>query len=356
MRRAAAALGIFLAVTACGRKGPPVAPERRIPAPVSAFSASVEGRAVLLEWRNPDHRADGTRMKDLVALRVHRREEPERGEPKPAMLVGGRVVGYDQILAIQMAAPAPARVDGGTVIWADSSGLTFGRRYVYVVTAVDSSGRQSQPSERVMVSFHPAPEPPRNLSATPRDREVRLSWSPPAGLVDGTALPGPVAYRILRAESAGMPLLSISPSPVTATDFTDRGVQNERTYYYAVQAISAEPTGSVRSEPSPTVHATPVDLTPPSAPRNLAAVPTETAVRLAWDPSPEEDVSGYLVYRLAVPSEAYTSLTPAPVAGTVFIDRSVERGKTYRYAVTAVDRARPPNESARSAPTVVTVP
>lgn len=345
----------LLALGACGRRGPPSAPELRVPAPVSEFRGGVEGRSIILEWTNPGHRADGTRMRDLTAIHVHRREEPGHGRPKPAILSWGKVVGYDEITAIQLASPAPARLDGGRVRWADGRGLTFGQRYVYVVTALDSIGRQSVPSERVIVTFHPAPQPPEEFRGAPGDREVHLTWRPPSGLIDGTALPQPVAYRVLRATRPGAPLVPISPS-ITTTEFTDRGLDNGRTYTYAVLAVRTDPAGGIRSEPSATVDVTPVDLTPPSAPRNLVAVPSETAVRLAWDRSPEEEVAGYLVYRATLPGGAYVRLTPAAVPGTLFVDREVERGAAYRYAVTAVDRAPRPNESPRSSPTTVTVP
>lgn len=356
MRRAAAIVLGLLALGACGRKGPPVAPERRVPAPVAELRASVEGPSILLEWTNPVQRADGTRIRDLTTLRVHRREEGGDGEPKPAILSWGKVVGYDEIAQIQVAAPAPAQVEGGRVSWADGRGLAPGHRYVYVVTAQDSSGRQSPPSERLAVTFHSAPQPPGELRATPGDSEVRLTWRSPSKLIDGSPVSSPLAYRVLRATSPGRPLQPIAASPLSGTEFTDRPLDNGRTYFYAVQAVRTEPSGSARSEPSATVEAMPVDLTPPSAPRNLSAVPSQTAVRLAWDPSPEEDVAGYLVYRATLPSGAYVRLTPAAIPGPLFIDRNVERGKMYRYAVTAVDRAGPSNESARSAPTGVTVP
>jgi hypothetical protein len=333
-----------------------VAPERRIPAPVSELRVSVEGRSILLEWTNPAQRADGTRLRDLTTLRIHRREEPGQGEPKPAVLSWGKVVGYDEITAIQMAAPEPARVVGRTVRWGDSQGLRAGQRYVYVITAADSIGRQSVPSERRAVVFHPAPRPPEELRAAPGDREVRLTWRPPTLLIDGSPPLQPVGYRLLRAMPPGTPLLPVTATPLTGTEFTDRGLENERTYVYAVQAVRIDLVESVRSEPSATVESTPMDLTPPSAPQNLVAVPSETAVRLAWDPSPEEDVAGYFVYRATPPGDAYIRLTPSEIPGTLFTDRAVERGKTYRYAVTAVDRAKRPNESARSSPTAVTVP
>jgi fibronectin type 3 domain-containing protein len=41
-------------------------------------------------------------------------------------------------------------------------------------------------------------------------------------------------------------------------------------------------------------------------------------------------------------------IATAVAPGTVYVDRDVRPGSTYRYAVTAIDRARKPNESARS--------
>jgi hypothetical protein len=41
---------------------------------------------------------------------------------------------------------------------------------------------------------------------------------------------------------------------------------------------------------------------------------------------------------------------------TVYLDRDVQPGGTYRYAVTALDRARRPNESAQSNVISVRVP
>ena len=41
---------------------------------------------------------------------------------------------------------------------------------------------------------------------------------------------------------------------------------------------------------------------------------------------------------------------------TTFMDRDVRAGTVYRYAVTAIDRARTPNESARSNEAAATAP
>lgn len=356
MKRLALLALIVLSLAACGKKGPPVAPERRVPATVSELKATVEGRAINLEWVNPSVRADGSRMKDLTAVRIHRREEAGEGEPKPAILSWGKVVGYDEIALIRLGEPAPARVEGRTVKWADRQGLRFGQRYVYVVTAHDSLGRSSLPSERLAVAFQSAPLPPSDLSATPGEKQARLTWSPPRGLIDGSALPAGVTYQLFRSDSREGALQPVTTEPITSTAFTDSGLRNEQTYYYAVRAVRSGVWGRALSEPSAIAAATPVDLTPPSPPKNLVAVPSEGVVRLAWDPSPEEDVAGYLVHRIGPVEGEAVKLTPAPIPGTLYTDRSVIRGATYRYAVTAVDRASHPNESAKSLPASVTVP
>jgi predicted small lipoprotein YifL len=351
---AMALLLVAAAAAGCGKKGPPVAPERRVPAAVSAVTALVEGSAIVLSWQNPGTRADGTRLRDLAVIRVHRREEPGDGEPKPALLSWGKVVGYDEVALIRLAAPAPAQVEGPRVTWTDRERLTLGRRYVYVLTASDAGGRTSPPSARVVVPFVAAPRPPEGLTPAAGDAEVRLTWAAPGALVDGSP-PGALTYEVLRGTDPAAPLAPVAPEPVQATEFADRGLANDQTYYYAVRAVRRVAGVTARSEPSRVAAATPADLSPPSPPRDLVAVPTEGAVRLAWSPSPEPDVAGYRIYRAEGPGEL-ALLTPVPVTTTTYVDRAVERGTRYRYAVTALDRARRPNESLRSEPATVTVP
>jgi hypothetical protein len=356
MRRLSILALVGLVIVACGKRGPPVAPERRLPAGVSELTGAVEGNAIVLSWMNPTTRVDGTRLKDLALLRVYRRAEPDQAEPKPAVLSWGKVVGYDELASIRLDAPAPATVEGNRVRWVDRSGLSVSRRYVYVVTAVDAIGRMSPPSPRLIITFLAAPLPPARLGVTAGENEVRLSWAPPPSLLDGSPLSGRIEYQVLRAAAAGASPMPVMPTPIGETSFTDKGLENERTYYYAVRAVRTEAAGSAVGEPTATVAATPVDLTPPSAPSNLVAVPSEGAVRLAWSPSAEPDVAGYVIYRAPSPGAASVRISLVPAPRTVFTDRDVERGRTYSYAVTAVDRATRPNESARSNEVTATVP
>jgi predicted small lipoprotein YifL len=346
-RRRLLALGLAVGVlAACGKKGPPVAPEVRVPTMPAALHGAVDEQAIVVSWTAPGTRLDGTRLRTVGRYRVYRREEADAGPVKSAMLSSGRVVGYDEVADIRPEAPAPATVQGSTVTWVDRRALSLGRRYVYVVTAEDDLGRTSGPSERLVVPFLSAPKAPRTLTASPGDRSVTLAWQPPDAMLDGSAPAGEIRYVVLRGGPAGT-LAPVTPQPVSGTTFTDTGVDNDVDYRYAVRAVRVEPAVTAAGETTAPVAVAPADTTPPSAPAGLVAVPSSGAVRLAWNPSPEADVAAYAVYRAGEAGELMRIAT-AVGAGTVYTDRDVRPGTTYRYAVTAIDRARKPNESARS--------
>jgi fibronectin type 3 domain-containing protein/predicted small lipoprotein YifL len=353
------ALGLLLsalAIGGCGKKGPIVEPERRLPMPPADMRASVEERIIVVSWSNPRTRADGTRLRDLALVRLLRREEAPDAAPKPAMLSGDRVVGYDEIarIALDTAPPAGVQVQGQTVSVTDDKGLSFGRRYVYVATAEDATGRSSPPSQRLAVTLLAGPEAPAGLAAQAGNREVRIKWDAPAAFLDGTPATGQLRYVVLRAVGDGG-LVPVTPAPIAATTFTDKGLENEAVYRYAVQAVRVDPTGTSRGPVSAVIAATPVNTTPPSPPSRLVVIPAPGSVRLAWTASPEEDVALYAVYR-AEGGSAFVRVATTQASATTYTDRDVQPGRTYRYAVTALDRARQANESPRSNEVSVTVP
>lgn len=358
-QRAVVAAGLVLlgaALGGCGKKGPIVAPERRLPNPPAEMHASVEERAVVVTWTNPRARVDNTRMRDLAIVRLFRREEAPDAPPKPAMLSGDRVVGYEEIVRIALDAPPPAgaQVQGGTVTVTDGKGLSFGHRYVYVATAEDSTGRSSAPSQRLAVTFLAGPAAPPGLAAQPGDKEVRLRWEAPVSFLDGAPVTGELRYVVLRAAGEGA-LAAVTPAPIAGATFTDTGLQNETTYRYAVRAIRVDPAGMASGPVSAAVDATPENTRPPSPPTRLLAIPVAGSVRLAWNPSPEEDVALYAVYRAEGAGAFARIATTQPIA-TIYSDTDVQSGRTYRYVVTAVNRSRQANESARSNEVSVTVP
>jgi len=350
------ALLVPLALAACGRRGPPVAPERRLPAAIQDLSAAVVGEGVRLTWTLPRIRVDRSPVKELRRAEVHRRlEAPGPPEPaRPAVLTFGGLFGgppalpgFERVANIALAQPGAAEVARGQVVYTDAQGLSLGRRYTYVVVVVDEQGRPSPPSNRVAVAVAAPPQPPARLVAEPGDREVRLSWEAPTSLADGSPVPGTLVYNVFRSTSpearAPRPL---NPEPLAAPGYLDIGVQNDVTYYYSVQALVG-PRGPT-SAATQVATATPEDRTPPAQPRGLVAVVAGTTVRLAWDPVDDADLAGYHVYRSTTPGRGYERLTTVPGPPSTYVDDRVQAGQTFYYAVTAVDRSRRANESVPS--------
>ena len=89
----------------------------------------------------------------------------------------------------------------------------------------------------------------------------------------------------------------------------------------------------------------PRDIFPPVAPKGLQASNAPNSIELNWERNTEGDLNGYRVYRAegnaALEKIADVSVVPS------YSDRKVEHGKTYHYAITAVDQSG--NESPRSA-------
>jgi hypothetical protein len=345
---------LAVALPACGRKGPPAAPEVRVPQAVTTLSGVVRDGGIELTWSLPQRRLDGSRLVDPGLARVFRTDDDGGGTPKAALLKDDAIPGYTEVATIRLAEPPSPLVRGSRVTVVDRRSLAVGRRYTYVVLTADVDERTSAPSTRLTLTFIAAPEPPGELRAEPGNREVRLSWRPPARLTDGNAVSGTLTYDVLRAATPEAPLTVVARTAPGVTTATDRGVENDRTYHYAVRALRREGETSAEGEPTPSVAVTPVPVTPPAAPVDLVAIPSEGAVRLSWTPSANPEVAAYVVYRAGADG-AFLRVGSVRVPGTTFLDRDVPAG-TWRYAVTAQDASARALESRRSAEVTVTVP
>jgi len=105
---------------------------------------------------------------------------------------------------------------------------------------------------------------------------------------------------------------------------------------------------TIESDPSDPMCVTPKDTFPPAAPKGLAAVAGAGIMNLIWDANTDSDLGGYIVLRGEAPGDTLQPLTPQPIRETRYVDRTVQPGVTYVYAVMAVDKATPPNQSALS--------
>jgi fibronectin type 3 domain-containing protein len=150
---------------------------------------------------------------------------------------------------------------------------------------------------------------PEGLTATAGNAQVALSWSP---------VLGSARYNVKRGINANS--LSIVASP-TSNSFTDYGVNNLTTYYYAVSAINGQ--AGIESNNSATVSATPAVL---PAPANLLALAGDSRAALSWEAV--AGASGYRVVR-----NGTTTLNAGAV--TAYTDSPLINGVTYSYYVYA---------------------
>lgn len=299
--------------------------DSRPPPPPGGFGYQLRAEGVLLRW-------DPVTVPDLAGYRVYRSQEepagpfeqvwPARGEPELP------VISYGQEM------------------------LPEGVAYWYYATAVDLSGNESRPSALVQVFREDRTPPPRvtGLDAVAVDEGkfpgVHLTWQP----VEAPDLRGYIVERTTRVSGSG-PGQQIEDryfgeniEPLTDTGFIDPvPITSQSRYAYRVVAVDRAWN---RSEPSEPVVARMPDKVPPNAPSLLYARMDEGNVLLRWVSNTEEDLAGYRLFR----GESADGLRPLsaeiPAVLTEFRDSPPVTGRTYHYALTALDGAG--NESERS--------
>ena len=78
------------------------------------------------------------------------------------------------------------------------------------------------------------------------------------------------------------------------------------------------------------------DTEPPAIPRGVESITDDGQVIIVWFPNGESDLAGYKVWRSA-DDENFDLLAEVSDTISEYIDRDVENGETYFYAVSAFD-------------------
>jgi fibronectin type 3 domain-containing protein len=214
-------------------------------------------------------------------------------------------------------------------VYTDSA-VTNGTTYYYVVQTITTAGSSANSAQVSATPNAPGVSPavPMNLTATPGNAVVTLSWSASAGAT---------AYNVKRATTNGGPYAQLAAP--TASTYTDSSAINGVTYYYVVSALTA----AGESANSAQVSATPSAASgPPAAPASLTATAGNAVVTLAWSTS--AGATAYNVKRATISGGPYTQLA-APTSNG-YTDSAVANGTTYYYVVSAVNSS---GESANSA-------
>jgi hypothetical protein len=159
---------------------------------------------------------------------------------------------------------------------------------------------------------------------------VGLRWTP---------VPGATGYKVLRSATAGSGHAEIAST--TAPQHFDKDIQPGATYFYVLKSVGAGETSAASVEKSVAIPgekkkevlAAPA-LREPTFSQTTEFGKTISKVGLAWDPV--IGAIAYNIYRSAVAGKDYQMLTSSNEPA--YLDANVEVGKTYYYAVTALDQ------------------
>ena len=331
-------VGVLFLIGGCGYKNEPVPPENVVPRAIEDLSYTVNDKEVRLSWSYPVKTISGTSLSVIDSFELFRAEIPID------KYCGNCPIPFAEPLDIPGGVPVDGKVRRSGSY--KSSLLQSGHKYFFKIRSRTSWWASSNDSNVVsFIWFEPAAAP-ENVTVIPGDSEIALSWSPVTRRLDGEPVQKPVSYQVLRS-TGGKDFEKIGEL-LTGTQYVDRQVRNGQKYFYTVQSILAHGDEFVDGGVSEDVASTPVDRTPPMPPVGVTAVWTSGGVKIFWDQSDVADIGGYRVYRRAADKDSYELLGKVDPAYTIFVDTQAKDSMRYYWAVTAIDQAKPMNESEKS--------
>ena len=205
-------------------------------------------------------------------------------------------------------------------------GLENGREYFYRVLAFNAMG-DGENSTIVSAMPRGPPSMPQFFSVMAGDAMVTLQWRIPMS-DEGSPVLG---YNILRGSDETTLSLRTGVGQFDNI-FTDTGLTNGVTYFYAVQAFNA-----IGSGPSSEVlNATPLGV--PGMVKGLTITSGDGQVFLSWAPPTLDGGTPLLGYHLLCGNDPDNLGTGFPVQGTTYTDQGLTNGQRYCYAVRAYNK------------------
>ena len=342
-RRAYAVPALVIAATAaiaCGKKGPPLPPLRPVPAMVAGFAADRIGTSVTVRFAAPTANHDASTPPATQRIDLYAVTMPASA---PAPTADQLVVTANVINSIQVrrdsdstAPNAPRTGPGDSVTYTDAITLPAeGGPFVRYYAAAGWAGRRrGQVSAVLPVPLGTGPAAPSPVTPAFDEKSVTLSWQ----------ASGAGQRFVVDQVSPGATPTRVTPEAIAATEATVP-VQFGVEQCFVVRTVEVVGAVMLIGDPTSPACVTPVDKFPPAPPTELRGFPAETGIELTWTASSTADAAAYIVLRGEGTSDTLQRLTVTPVTATQYRDETVRSGVTYTYAVIAIDRATPPNES-----------
>jgi fibronectin type 3 domain-containing protein len=324
VRTGIAAISVSLLISvSCGYVGPIVPPSPQLPHPVANLAAVERGDRILITFTTPPRTTDNLAIKRFSEIELR---------------IGPAITPFDfgrwSAAAKQYLLPLPPQNDpddpkpfprSDSIPVSDWQGQ---RVAIAVRTAVKKEGHSSSWSNVVRLTVIPPLEPPV-IEAKAAAEGIKVSLP---------ELRAGMLYRIFRQGLGDKAPVEIGTA--RKAEYVDTSSHYDTPYRYSAVAVK----GTAESLPSKPFVITAVDVFPPKVPASITVPAAANSVEVSWERSPDADLKGYYLYR-SINGGAFErqgSLLTLPT----YSDRNVQHGKTYRYAVSAVDQKN--NESAKS--------
>ncbi len=334
--------GLAFIILACGKKMPPRPPTEVAPRAVRELSARLTTeKAIVLTWKAPTKRKDGSPLTRLSGFRVL------KGSYKFTEDCPGCPARFTDTFNVMPPGIKKEKAGESAVQFTDND-IAYGHKYVYTVQAIDDDGRVGEPAGSVSVYWDLPPGPPAALNAQAGDGRVMLTWKAPEKLSDGSAVDESFSYYLYRRKGDSPYERLIEAGLLSKPAFTDTSVVNDTSYAYKVRAVRSVKDTLIEGAESQEVIATPQDKTPPAPPSGLSATLSPQGVDLKWLDNTEPDLGGYRVYRRAKEESTWQRLSQEPKDVVRYTDKDVRKGKVYYYTLTAIDSSPRQNESMMS--------
>lgn len=331
MKRGVLLIALLTLLFGCGRKTPPVPPNAVIPEAISNLQYQADDTGVLLSWNYPARSIDGKSIKNIRAFQLHKAKIAE------ADYCEGCPVVYDEVIVIDARGTKPK----GRLTYKDSN-LEAGYHYVYMVRS-DSGWRiQSSESNRVGFSHHSTLRAPQDINVEVGDHVLTLTWQPVLRRDDDSQAED-VRYQVYRGTSRSR--LSRHGDVVEEPQFVDKGVSNERTYYYHVRAVTVAAGSHTSGHASATVSGMALDMVAPVPPQNVKLVGLVKGVQLHWAPATDTDLGGYRIYHKREGGSEWQRIGTAPKGAIGFKDTTDLEPGIHYFTVTSFDTSLRRNES-----------
>ncbi|MEE8111720.1 MAG: fibronectin type III domain-containing protein [Acidobacteriota bacterium] len=335
-------LGVALLVLGCGKKGPPLPPLSKRPAPVTGFQVRQIGTTVQLSFRLPRYNLDGTGAGD-VTLRVFRRptriedSAPERRD----WLERNFFRGAETIQSVRSDELSEIPDEPGTVFLIDPTALGATRPgfiLEYRVLVLGAGSDRGTVSSSAFVDPRSGLAPPENLRLRDTGEGIFLEWNPTGDFpqtVGGGAEPR--RFNLYRAAGAGsFPGNPITSRPLEEASFLDRARPPEGgTFRYRVREVFPSPFTLLESGDSVEVQVSTPRIILPPPPTDLTLAVTGALVRLIWIPPSGAMVGGFRIFRSSEVGSGWELVGEVAASEVSFTDRHTSPGIVYHYRVSS---------------------